>query len=320
MNPVRHATVLLLLVLLSTLPIAARATCSFSNGTTSNVNISMPSSTITISPTAAVGTVLASSAQFSPTPTSSVSCSGTTRIGVQNTISTQPASGATIFPTGVAGVGYRITHPDSGNYLEAYSGDSIAAGNYDLSVTSGIELVKTGPIANGAKLNAGTLGYWRYDGNFLNPTLRAENFNLNTSVTFVYPACTVNNNVINVVLPTISTTAFNGVGTTAGATAFNISLNCPGGDTLLIEFDTANASSVANSVIANSTGTGRAKNVGVQLVDQSFVPITFGTPAVVGATPSGPYNLTYYARYYQTAAAPAAGTVSATATFTLTYQ
>lgn len=320
MNLVRHAIALLLLVLLSTLSLAARATCSFSSGTTSNVNISMPSSVITIDPNAAVGTVLASSAQFSPTPISSLSCTGTTRIGVSNVISTQPASGATIFPTGVAGVGYRVTHPDAGNYLEAYSGDSIAAGNYDLSVTSGFELVKTGPIANGAVLRAATLGYWRYDGTFLNSNLRAENFNLVGSVTFTYPSCTVNNNVINVVLPTISTTAFNGVGTTAGATAFNISLNCASGSTLAIEFDTSNASSVANSVIANSTGTGRAKNVGVQLIDQGFVPITFGTPAVIGTTPNGPYNLTYYARYYQTAAAPAAGTVSATATFTLTYQ
>lgn len=320
MNPVRHTVVLLLLVLLSTLSMTARATCQFVNfTTTSNVNISMPSSTVTINPNAAVGTVLASSAQFAPTPTSTISCSGTTRIGVSNSADSA-TSGSTIFSTGVPGVGYRVTHPDSGNYLEAYSGDSIAAGNYNLSVTSGIELVKTGPIANGAKLSASTLGFWRYDGISPNTILRAENFNLIGSVTFVYPSCTVNNNVINVVLPTISTTAFNGVGTTAGATAFNISLNCPGGDTLLIEFDTANASSVANSVIANSTGTGRAKNVGVQLVDQSFVPITFGTPAVVGATPSGPYNLTYYARYYQTAAAPAAGTVSATATFTLSYQ
>jgi type 1 fimbria pilin len=318
MNPVRHAIALLFLVLLSTLSMTARATCSFTSGSTSNVNISMPSSTITINPSAAVGTVLASSAQFSPTPISSISCSGTTRIGVQNTVDAQPASGATIFPTGVAGVGYRITHPNTGNYLAAYSGDSIASGNYDLSVTSGFELVKTGPIANGAVLNAGTLGYWRYDG-FLS-ILRAENFNLVGSVTFTYPSCTVNNNVINVVLPTISTTAFNGIGTTAGATAFNISLNCSAGSTLAIEFDTSNPASGANSVIANSTGTGRAKNVGVQLIDHGFVPITFGTPTVVGATPSGPYTLTYYARYYQTAASPAAGTVSATATFTLTYQ
>ena len=39
-----------------------------------------------------------------------------------------------------------------------------------------------------------------------------------------------------------------------------------------------------------------------------------------GTTPPGPYNLTYYARYYQTANNPTAGTVSTTATFTLTYQ
>jgi type 1 fimbria pilin len=315
MNPIRHVFALLLVAMLSILPMVARASCQFISGTTSNVNISMPSSVVTINPNAAVGTVLVSSAQFAPNTTSELSCNNTTRIGVMNVISSQPASGATIFPTGVPGIGYRIPHPDTGSYLLAYSGDTVASGDYDLSITSGIELVKTGTIANGAVVRAGTLGYWRYDNN-----VRAENFNLIGSVTFVYPACTVNNNVINVVLPTVSNTAFNGVGTTAGATAFNISLNCSAGSTLAIEFDTANASSVANSVIANSTGTGRAKNIGVQLVNQGFVPITFGSPAVVGTTPDGPYNLTYYARYYQTAAAPTAGTVSATATFTLTYQ
>lgn len=315
MNHVRHAIAMLLLALLAVLPMAARASCQFISGNTSNVNVSMPSSVITINPNAAVGTVLASSAQFAPTTTSELSCTGTTRIGVMNLVGSQPATSATIFPTGVAGVGYRIPHPDTSSYLLAYGGDSVASGNYDLSITSGIELVKTGTIANGAVLSAGTLGYWRYDNN-----VRAENFNLIGSVTFVYPACTVNNNVINVVLPTVSTTAFNGVGTTAGGTAFNISLNCSAGSTLAIEFDTANASTVANSVIANSTGTGRAKNVGVQLVNQGFAPITFGTPAVVGTTPNGPYNLTYYARYYQTATGPTAGTVSTTATFTLTYQ
>ncbi|BDU19714.1 fimbrial protein [Dyella sp. GSA-30] len=318
MNPVRHTIVLLFMALLSTLPIAARASCSFSSGNTSNVNISMPNSVVTINANAPVGTVLASSSQFAPSPTSELSCSGTTRIGVVNLVGSQPGTSTTIFPTGTSGVGYRITHPDTSNYLVPYGGDSVASGTYELSVTSGFELVKTGPIANGAVLNAGTLGYWRYDGFF--GLLRAENFNLVGSVTFTYPSCTVNNNAINVVLPTISTTAFNGIGTTAGATAFNISLSCSAGSTLAIEFDTSNPASVANSVIANSTGSGRAKNVGVQLIDQSFVPITFGTPAVVGATPNGPYNLTYYARYYQTAASPAAGTVSTTATFTLSYQ
>ena len=71
--------------------------------------------------------------------------------------------------------------------------------------------------------------------------------------------------------------------------------------------------------IVKDVQSGRAKFVGVQLVDKSFAPVTFGTPALVGTTPNGDYNLTYYARYYVTATPIVAGSVSATATFTVSY-
>lgn len=314
MSHLRYA-VLLLLALAALLPAGARAACSFTSGNTSNVNMSFSQSTITIDPNAPVGTVLASTGQFSPSTISEINCTGNnTKIGVVNLVGSQPATTQTIFPTAVAGVGYRITHPDTSSYLTPYGGDTIASGAYEMSVTSGLELVKTGTIANGTVISAGTLGYWRYDNN-----LRTENFILSRSVTLTYPTCSVTNKTINVVLPTVSNTAFNGIGTTAGATAFNIALNCSNGDTLAIEFNTSNQSSAANSVIANATGGGRAKNIGVQLLNQTFVPVTFGATSVVGITPDGPLNLTYYARYYQTANAPTAGTVSTTATFTLTY-
>ena len=308
---------LLLLTIAFGLPLTAQARCSFTSGGTANVNISFPNTTITIDPNLPVGAVLATSAQFSPSPVSQISCTGTTTIGVQNVAGSQPSSGAVIFPTGVAGIGYRVTHPDTSNYLAAYPGDSIASGSYQMSVTSGLEFVKTGTIANGATVGSGTMGYWRYDSN---SNSRMENFNLSTTLTFVYPSCSVNTSTINVTLPTVSNTAFNGVGTVAGATVVPISLQCASGSQLSIQFDTATPASGFTGVIAPASGTGRAKNVGVQLVTQSFVPVTFGTPALVGSTPDGPLNLTYYARYYQTATPVAAGTVSATATFTLSYQ
>ncbi|MFC4763672.1 fimbrial protein [Dyella koreensis] len=310
-----HVIALLLLLALGLLPFSANASCSFSSGGTSDVNISFSNSTITIDPNLPVGATLASSSQFAPSTISQITCSGTTRTGVINVVGSQPSTSSTIFPTGVAGLGYRVTHPDSSSYLPAFGGGSIASGTYNMSVTSGFELVKTGTIANGAVLSSGTLGYWKYDNN-----KRVENFNLASSVTFMYPACSVNTSTINVTLPTVSNTAFNGVGTVAGATVVPISLNCSAGSQLYIQFDTATSVSGATGVIAPATGTGRANNIGVQLTDQTFNPVTFGTPALVGTTPNGPYNLTYYARYYQTATPVAAGTVSATATFTLTYQ
>lgn len=314
----RHLAALLLLIVLGLLPITTRAACVFTNGGVANVNISFASSTIIINPNAKVGDTLVSSNQFAPVNssggTSAVSCSGSTRTGVINSVGSQPSTSSIIFPTGVSGVGYRVTHPDSSTYLTAFGGGSIASGSYNLSVTSGFELVKTGPIANGSVLNSATLGYWQFDSG-----LRVENFFLSSPVTFV-TACSVNTSTINVTLPTVSNTAFNGVGTVAGATVVPISLNCTAGSQLYIQFDTATPQNGTTGVIAPATGTGRAKNIGVQLTNQSFTPVTFGSRSLVGTTPDGLFTLTYYARYYQTATPVAAGTVSATATFTLTYQ
>ena len=297
------------------LPPGVQASCRFTSGNTSNVDITFGASTITIDPNLPIGATLASSAQFKPSSISSISCSGTTQIGVVNEAGSQPSASSTVFPTGVAGIGYRVTHPDTSHYLRAYPGDSIAANNYDMSITSGLEFVKTGTIANGATVPARTLGYWKYDNN-----QRVENFNLRTSLTFVYPSCSVNTRAINILLPTVSNTAFQGVGSVAGATVVPIPLQCSSGSQLYIQFDTATPASGLTGVIAPATGRGRAANIGVQLVDQGFSPVPFGTPTRVGVTPDGPLDLTYYARYYQTAAQVAPGTVSATATFTLSYR
>ena len=86
---------------------------------------------------------------------------------------------------------------------------------------------------------------------------------------------------------------------------------------MAIQFDTAKSFAGASGVITPTSGT--AKNVGVQLVDGSFAPVTFAAPTVVGITPSGTYNLTYYARYYATATPVGAGNLTATATFTISY-
>lgn len=314
-NTVIRRIALLLAATMLWLPLAAQASCRFTSGSTSNVDVSFGNATVTIDPNLPVGATLVSSAQFAPSSISQISCSGTTSTGVVNLVGGQPSASSTIFPTGVAGIGYRVTHPDASRYLRAYPGDSIASGSYSMSVASGLEFVKTGIIANGATVSTGTLGYWKYDNN-----RRIENFNLRTALTFVYPSCSVNTSVVNVSLPTVSNTAFNGVGTVAGATVVPISLQCSAGSQLYIQFDTATPASGLSGVIAPATGSGRARNIGVQLIDRSFAPVAFGTPSRVGATPDGPLDLTYYARYYQTAVPVTTGTVSATATFTLSYR
>lgn len=321
MSPSRYRLIFLAMLGLTLLPMGARAACSVSGGK-ELVNMAI-TSPITIDPNLAVGSVIATSSVSVPSPSNSqITCTGTTTSGVFNLVGAQ-SSGAssTIYATGVAGVGYQVLHPDTSKYLLPYGFDSIAAGTYSLSVGSAIQLVKTGPIASGATLNAGTLGFWQFAGSG-SSLVRAEDFVLSNAVTFVYPTCTVNTTNIAVTLPTVSNTSLSSVGAVAGATAFTIGMTCPSGAAnrnLAMQFDTANPQAGTTGVIAPSTASGRAKNVGVQLVDKSFTPVTFGTPALAGTTPTGAYNLTYYARYYVTATPVAAGSVNATATFTVSY-
>lgn len=279
-------------------------------------------STITLDPNKNVGDVLATSPVTVPSPSDSqVSCYFyNSPIGVINVVGSQPGGASTIFPTGVPGVGYRILHPDSSYALTPWGGGrTIGPGTYTMSVASALQLIKTGPISSGSTLPAGILGYWLYGGYFDN--VRIEDFTLANPVTFVAPSCIVTTPSISVTLPTVSTSALSISGQTAGTTAFAIVLNCASnaaGRQLAIQFDTNQAYTGANGVIVPSSGT--ANGVGVQLLDRNFSPsIVFGTPNTVGTTPNGLYNLTYYARYYATSGSVKAGSLSATATFTISY-
>lgn len=307
----------LIALILAFCPALSLANCTMS-GNTASVSVTI-ASPISIDPHAAVGTVLATSPVTSPSPSnSSVNCYGYTRIGVVNLVGSQPGGNSTIFATGVSGVGYRVLHPDSSYELPPYGSDTVASGSYNLSVASAIQLVKTGPIASGSTLGSGTLGYWQFDGYF--GSLRTEDFRLANPVTFIGYTCTVTTPNIAVTLPTISTTSLANVGATSGATAFNIGLNCPtnaAGHVLAIEFDASSVVSGATGVIRPSSG--GAANVGVQLTDDAFNPVNFGTPATVGTAVNGSNSFTYFARYYAIGKPVGAGIVNAAATFTISY-
>lgn len=313
MKYLRHGGALLTLLLLTLWPVASFASCSLSGGKeTVNMAITSP---ITIDPTWTAGTVIATSAVTTPSPsTSSISCNGNTSVGVYNLISSQGNASSTVIPTGVAGVGYQILHPDSSYTLPPYPYDSISSGSYNMSVASALQLVVTGTITPGTTLNAATLGYWRFG------STRVEDFVLTNSVTFVAPTCTVTTPSIAVTLPTVSNTSLRTVGATAGATPFTIGLNCPSGAVgrnLALQFDTSKQPTGTTGVIQPTSGT--ATNVGVQLVNSSFNAITFGTPTTVGTATQGLNSFTYYARYYALTTAVGAGNLSASATFTVTY-
>jgi type 1 fimbria pilin len=260
-----------------------------------------------------VGTVLWQSPQVTPTNPPTVHCSTDVSYGVINSPGVMtPGPNVAILPTKIAGIGYQLVHDDSTGTMHPYpcclSGPQ---GTWSFSIASALTLVKTGPITSGSELPAGQLGSWRWG------KLITETFNLLNSVTIIDPACSVNSNSIIVTLPNIATASLKGVNSVAASTQFAIRLTCSAGATVAITLDTASQAAGTTGVINSS---GSATGVGVQLVDSNGTAVSFGTTTTVGATPDGALDLSYFARYYQLATTVGAGTVKATATFTISYQ
>jgi P pilus assembly protein, pilin FimA len=307
----------LLALLLLLAPLGAHASCRYSSGGNTSVTFSLPAS-ITIAANTANGTIIATSQQATPANPPTITCNGgwwseTMTYGVANSRGGYLSDNLT-FDTGIPGIGYRITHPSA--YLTAYPLNSQSVSQTQFSVTSGVVLVKTGPIMPGSVLAAGKLADWRWDDSSGN-TLYPETFQLGNSVTFTTPSCTLVANPINVILPAVTMSAFTGVGATTGKTPFQILLSCPTGTAVSqITMHTANPDSHAGVVAP--AGAGYAAGIGVQILDGNSNPVTFETQSAV--SPAASMSIPYYAQYFQTAPAVGGGLVKATVTFDLFYQ
>jgi type 1 fimbria pilin len=314
-------------MLLVLLPLGARAECRYDSGSNTPVIFSLPS-TITIAANTPNGTVIATSAQATPANPPVITCgywanffgyrywqerTETLTYGVVNSRGGNVDN--TTYATGIPGLSYRITHPD--DYLKRYPLETESISNSTFSVTSGLELVKTGPIASGSVLAAGNLGDWQWTDSSGN-TLKPETFRLGNSITFTTPSCTIVTNPIYVTLPTVTTSAFGGIGSTSGKTPFQIQLNCPAGTAVSsITMHTSNPDS-HTGVVAPS-GAGYAAGIGVRILDSNSNPMQFETQTVV-TPPNATTSIPYFAQYFQTAPAVTGGSVKATVTFDLVYQ
>jgi len=269
------------------------------------------------------GSALGSPVTASPTNPAQVTCTFGTSYGIVNLVGdTVPILGsryiykATTVPTSVPGVGYQLIHTnDTTTYMGPYGSYTTTGGSSTYSVPTTLQLVQIGTIASGSVLPAGTLANWQWG------SIAPEYFVLNNSVTFVASACRTQD--VTVTLPAVSTRAFSGLNSTAGTTSFPLQLECPSGSTgnLSIQLDASSGTPVGYSNVLKNTGT--ATGVGVDLLDQAGIAtnttVAFGTKTKIGPATSGTSSLTYFARYHAISANVTAGTVVATATFTLTY-
>jgi type 1 fimbria pilin len=235
------------------------------------------------------------------------------------------------------GIGFRIRSP-SGEVMAplSYAG---AVGTFNMApqqvgsnTVSGVfELVKTGAAT------AGTFGYSSYvhvpNKEYANGgTAAASTVSLGyTLLPATVASCSVTTTSVAVSLPTVSTSAFQAIGTHAGVTAFSIGLNCEANAKPSIYMtDSASPSNTTNqlSLAPGSTASGIAVQILYQQVPVSFAPAalaytTSNTPTTSSfsiGNLSGTSIVQMQARYTKTQAVVTPGTVKAIATFTLTYQ
>ena len=195
-------------------------------------------------------------------------------------------------------------------------------GTYTGSVgeTFTAQLIVTGPVTSGtlSAINLMQFNWYIYG---IGPSQGYFASLILNSTTVSSPACTIRVDPTVVTLPSVFSSNFGGLGSTAGQTPFNVQLNCSASSPLSITLSPSSpAYAGASGVLTNTTGGGYAQNVGVQILDKSGNPVSFGTAISVGPTSNGAFNIPLQARYYQTGTPVSAGQVTATATYTLTYQ
>lgn len=229
-----------------------------------------------------------------------------------------------VYATNLTGISVLLTNPQPQLTSSGGTISTIAYPTTSTSVTFTAQL-----IATGSTIQAGTvtspsqlLTFENYWPGYTNSSPTYGSLTLG-NVAVVISACSVNTASQNLVvtLPDVTASTLTSTGATSGLTPFQINLTCNSGATALITMSTASYyGSSSLGVVSPTTGSGYAANVGVQLLQSNgTTPVNFGTAQNLGATPNGTLSIPFYAQYYATGAA-GAGNVSATVTFTMSYQ
>ncbi|CAB3656626.1 hypothetical protein LMG24238_01443 [Paraburkholderia sediminicola] len=132
--------------------------------------------------------------------------------------------------------------------------------------------------------------------------------------------CSVTSATANQTIPlaAVSPSVLNSAGATAATTPFSIGLNCEAGVKVAVTFSSASGNSGIPSVIASN---GTAKGVGVQLLNSSRTPISLDTALQLSSGTTGNMSFQFYGQYYRLGGPTVtAGTVNASAIFTMSYQ
>ena len=242
-------------------------------------------------------------------------------IDVLLTATPSQASSGNNGPNGTIGWSMGTIKCDSGNPPSNYCIPN------PISETFTAQLVKTGAVSPGTINNLQILQFFDTDNNQQGIQYTASNplgrLTLNP-VTVSANTCnvTAGSSNINVILPTITTSALPSTGSVAGRTAFNIQYSCAGGWSLYMTMNTTRPGAATGVILSATTCTSgtSAANIGIQVLQNSLQPVQFNVAQPLGNSPNGVLTLNYYAQYYATGSPAGPGPVCGTGTFTMSYQ
>lgn len=231
--------------------------------------------------------------------------------------------GATLFPTNISGLSYRMkvnqgrfsTTPNTNSSTYNYSSGFATAP----AGTATVELVKTGTIANGGQLypveytatlfSANNYGYVVGGWKVSNP--------VSINITLPLKACTVTQSAITVNLETAETAKLATAGSTTKDKSFSIPINCPGTRSISLQFSGTMADN-SKGVLKNlKSGSNNASSLGIQLL-RSGTPVQTGTKYNLGNV-TGNYSVPMTARYYALANDVPTGDIQSISYATITY-
>jgi type 1 fimbria pilin len=203
---------------------------------------------------------------------------------------------------------------------------------FSSQLSATVNLVVTGPVGSGVlSINPsgsyGIAGVYAvfFVGEF---GLSLFRFVASGSTTVSVSSCTVNTPKINVNLPQANASALQNVGDTTGATTATIGLNCPAG--LKVNVTLTDATTPTNtSATLTLTPDSSAKGVGLQILNNSGVPVAYGPDSAAagnlnqwsaGVSAAGAFSIPLSVQYVRTSGTLVPGTVRGLATFTMSYQ
>ncbi|WP_058569552.1 fimbrial protein [Xylella fastidiosa] len=321
-----------------------QATCTIKQGIVAQ-NIDFGAGRILIQPSLAIGDRIALLTHNINRVENYATCVNNGTMYGAFTRSMTPVSGMNkVYATDVAGVGIRLyrearAEKVSNFYPHVLDVNTRAGEKTNLNLNAGyfqVELIKTaattgsGPIAS-----AGPFTTYYADGSGIGRPILTSSLS-GIGITIVTSTCQVDAGSKNIAVNfgSVSSNTFKGLGSKGPERDFTINLICQGGNVaeadqaqISVRIDGTQDSSGQSGVLAITSASDAASNVGIELVDLltgSERQVVFGQAITLGRTTinaSSTLSLPMRARYIQTQTGKVGpGAAKGTATFTIEYQ